>query len=154
MEAVLEVATVNTVTTPLRQSHSFPFRIKDIPIAQCNTGFVYMLISLRKTMSIYIGMTKCLNTRLRQHNSGSGSHFTSVESLRPFSVFSYICGFDGNRELMLKLEKTWKTRRDFELNQNPLCGPKQIARSIGPVIQRMNNTELYPHLRQVFLFHD
>ena len=94
MEAVLEVATVNTATTPLRQSHTFPFRIRDSQIPQCNTGFVYMLISLRNTKALYIGMTKCLRTRLKQHNSGSGSLFTSVESLQPYAIFSYMCGFD------------------------------------------------------------
>ena len=154
MEAVLGVATVNTETTPLRQSQTFPFRIRDSQIPQCNTGFVYMLISLRNKKALYIGETKCLRTRLKQHNSGSGADFTSIESLRPYAVFSYICGFEDNKRLRLEIEHSWKTIRDFELHQNPSCCPKQIARSIGPVIQRMNNIMTYSHLRQVFLFED
>ena len=54
----------------------FPFRISDIPFPQCNTGCVYMLLSLQEKSFTHIGATFSLRTRIQQHNSGNGSQST------------------------------------------------------------------------------
>lgn len=154
MEHVLEIATVDTTIPTFTQETHYPFRICDMPIPECNTGFVYMLISLRNHKNTYIGETKCLNTRIKQHNSGYGSLSTAVDSLRPFAIFSYICGFDGRRSLRLDVERRWKQMRDIKTAQGTKC-PKQIARSATPVIREINQVEFFnASLCQVFLFKD
>ena len=94
---------------------AFPFRIKDMPIPTCKTGFVYFLISIKTPEATYIGETRCLKTRLSQHNSGSGSIFTAKH--RPYAVIAYICGFCGNKPLRRYVEEHWKIKRD-QLKKN------------------------------------
>ena len=51
MERVLEIITINTSSNDVAKvinTESYPYKIKDMSLPQCNTGFVYMLISLRK----------------------------------------------------------------------------------------------------------
>ena len=55
---------------------SLPYRIRDVSFPQDNTGFVYMLVSVRSTDFVYIGKTKNLIERPRMHNSGYGSSST------------------------------------------------------------------------------
>ena len=118
MEEVLKVITLNNEDDGnINQANSFPrqlsqqfypFRICDQSLPQCNTGFVYMLTSIRRQTYSYIGETKCLRTRLREHNSGYGSSSTEPSYLRPFAVTAYICGFNGLETLRLFVEDKWK----------------------------------------------
>ena len=151
MERVLDIASIDS-NEPFHQEEHYPFRICDITIPQCNTGFVYMLISIRNKKAIYIGETKCLRTRLRQHNSGHGSHSTDVESLRPFRVFAYVCGFDGNSKIRLKLEELWKRNRDQKLRQR-VNDPRELAYCVMPTITHINESNK-SNLRLVLLFRD
>ena len=118
MEDVLELITINSDNNeePVRNrvmgQQSFPFRICDVILPQCNTGFVYMLISMRDFNFMYIGMTNCLRTRIQKHNTGMGSASTTPAHLRPYALFAYICGFSGRRDLMYYIEREWKLKRD------------------------------------------
>ena len=135
------------------QSH-FPFRICDTPLPQCNTGFVYMLLSIRRQTYCYIGETKCLRTRLRQHNSGYGSSSTEPSYLRPFAVMAYICGFNNQETLRLYIERKWKEKINY-LKRNGINDNRQWARSGNDIIQNINedsfNIEKH-ELRLVLLF--
>ena len=51
----------------------YPFRICDISLPQCNTGFIYFLISKPRKTFGDIGKTNCLRNRLRQYKSDLGS---------------------------------------------------------------------------------
>ena len=86
----------------------FPYRICDISIPTDTSGYVYMLISIRKNDFVYIGKTKDLNERLRAHNSGHGSQTSQPLHLRPYSFYAYICGFNGNEGMMYYIEQKWK----------------------------------------------
>ena len=151
MENVLDIATIDS-SQPFHQERHYPFRICDMPIPQCNTGFVYMLISIRNKKAIYIGETKCLQTRLKQHNSGNGSQTTAVQSLRPYGVFAYVCGFDGNRDLRLKVEEMWKRNKDTKLRQG-VDNPKELATCVQNVIDDIKQSHSL-NLRLVLLFRD
>ena len=59
----------------------------------------------------YIGETQNIGVRLNQHNQGYGSHTTCNPSLRPYALFAYVCGFEGNKTLRRQFEYTWKCRR-------------------------------------------
>ena len=81
------------------------FRLCDMSVPQCNTGFVYMLVSTRVHTFSYIGDTTNIHTHLNQHNSGFGSHMTCPLSLWPYALFVYVCGFEGNKLLRRNVEE-------------------------------------------------
>lgn len=142
MEDVLNVVTVGcselqTVTSLLNVSQSFPFRICDIELPMCKTGFVYMLLSCRRRSYSYIGQTMCLVRKINQHNSGYGASGTTPFHLCPFGVIAYICGFDRNWSLMLYVERKWKIQRDELIGEGSVC-PKQWALSGSAVVADIN----------------
>ena len=92
---------------------TFPYRICDVSLPQCNSGYVYMLLSTRQKNYTYIGTTNCIRSRLQQHNSGNGAVATAPAYLRPFALLAYICGFGGERrDLRYFIESKWKEKRD------------------------------------------
>ena len=118
MEMILDLITVyeneEEGRTPRNVMHTdtFPYRICDMSLPQCNTGYVYMLISLVDQSFVYIGMTTCIRKRVQQHNSGVGAVSTEPLHLRPYALFAYICGFDLRKDLMSYVEHAWKVKRD------------------------------------------
>ena len=121
MENILDLITIgeeqqsltNRVLPRLNQE-SFPYRICDISLPHCKTGFVYFLLSIRTKDYTYIGECDCIVDRLYQHNSGHGSKSTAPAHRRPYAVMGYICGFNGGLQALRKqLEKRWQERRDF-----------------------------------------
>ena len=162
MERVLEMANVNYAsmtnsTIPSIRNDDHPFRFCDCPLPNCNTGIVYMLISVRNHNYTYIGMTSNIAVRLQQHNSGNGHAFTTPTRLRPWALFAYITGFDGDRRKMFSIERRWKTRRQEERERGISC-PKQIARLGNGLIEsnQSNTSFAYKHtdLRLTLNFSD
>ena len=122
MESILDLVTVNRSSDEderrnvqsIHQPTNFPFRICDLPLPNCNTGFVYFLVSIKNPSFTYIGQTKCISRRLRQHNSGYGSNSTTPLSLRPYACLAYITGFDAEQKrIRERVEEAWKKKRDF-----------------------------------------
>ena len=100
MENILDLVTLGEeshteMTTPSLTTESYPFRICDIPLPQCRSGFVYFIISVKTRNFTYIGECKCIVNRLRQHNSGYGSSSTTPPHNRPYAILGYIAGFNG-----------------------------------------------------------
>ena len=91
MENILEIGSINRDSgnsqLPVFNHQDFPLRLCDIIVPQCNTGFVYMLVSVNVNTFTYIGETGNIHARLIQHNSGYGSQTTCTLSLRPYSLF-------------------------------------------------------------------
>ena len=87
---------------------SYPSRIAETPLLECDNRFVYMLMSMKLSLFLYIGETECIRTRLSQHNSGNGSSMTTPLHLRTCAVIAYICGFDGNNVLGRSIEIQWQ----------------------------------------------
>ena len=82
-----------------------PFLVSCTNLPSCNTGFIYLLASLRNAYFTYIGQTKNILQRLLKHNSGSGADGTSRPEDRPFHVAAYICGLsDLTRSERMSLE--------------------------------------------------
>ena len=137
----------------LSQRH-YPFRICDVGLPQCNTGFVYMLSAIKRQTYSYIGETNCLRDRLKQHNSGFGSSSTAPSYLRPFAVMAYICGFNGERNLRRFIEQKWKERRDC-LVRNGINDVRIWARCGNDVIDNIDEVAFNierSELRLVLLF--
>jgi len=154
IERVLELITINSDTNAnttnqhenylrLMSQETYPFRICDISLPQCRTGFVYFLISVKQRTFTYIGTTDCIRKRIRQHNNGYGAQTTSPVSLRPYSVMAYICGFDGEKkQLRYHIERQWKIKRDYlRLNENN--DPRDWARVGQEVIRDVSNCNAF-----------
>ena len=163
MEDILGLVTINSNITnnPDRRNRvlttsSFPYRIKDMTLPQCNTGYVYMLISIKDINFTYIGKTMCIRTRIQQHNSGVGSMSTQPPHLCPYALFAYICGFNGRNDLLFYIERIWKEKRD-QLIRNGIDNAKSWALSGDEVINNLDeeNFGVNPSdLTLVCLFND
>ena len=153
MEEILEIASINDTPDESQVSifcyNEWPYRLSDMTLPFCNTGFVYMLISTRDTSFTYIGQTINIGSRLNQHNSGYGSQTTTPLSLRPFRLFAYVCGFGGDRELRFQFEKSWQNLRITE-RMRGMNDVRQIARLPSVIIPTIPNIDL----RLVLLFKD
>ena len=127
---------------PLVDMTLHPFHIMDVELPQDNSGFVYILVSVKDRKTTYIGQTKNLVRRLKQHNSGFGSSSTADEFLRPWALLAYVAGFDASTHSLLVFETAWKRKRDHALQcQHSLC-PEQIAKLAIPLIESLSTTEL------------
>ena len=109
MEKVLSMITMNSTTEYQNQNHpmnqnTFPFIICDFPLPQYNTGYVYMLMSIRDPYFTYIGATFCIRTITQRHNSGDGLSYTEPVHLLPYDIMLYVCGFDQIIDLMFYVE--------------------------------------------------
>ena len=170
MEEVLNLITIRPSSEEVENNHgednnetrrlfthqTFPFRLCNISLPQCRTGFVYFLSSVRRQTYTYIGETICIRQRLKQHNSGFGSTSTTSSHLRPFAVMAYICGFNGNKTLRCFVEHKWKQRRD-QLIINGINDPRQWARCGNDVIDNLNEDDFNiekSELRLILLFRD
>jgi hypothetical protein len=89
-----------------------PYRPIDVPLPPGGSGVCYLLVSTVDTNVTYIGETiKPVGVRLEQHNSGIGASQTANQSLRPWALLAYVCGFDGSREKRKSFEKDWQDAR-------------------------------------------
>jgi predicted GIY-YIG superfamily endonuclease len=119
----------------------YPFRPIDVDLPHDNTGFVYLLVSLRDSQSTYIGQTLNLFARLHQHNSGIGSLQTSPATFRPWALYGFVCCFDNDRRAMLDFEKEWQMARD---RIPGIRSPEQIFSTCSYVIDNFNEERQQP----------
>ena len=94
---------------------NYPFRIADITLLQCNTGYVYMIVSMIDRSYAHIGLTNSIRNHLNQHNY-RGTQSTQLEHLKPFMMYAYICGFNNYGPLMASVESQWKIQRNRSIS--------------------------------------
>ena len=150
-----EEQNLTTRVLPHMNQDSFPYRICDMSLPHCKTGFVYFLLSIRTKDYTYIRECDCIVNRPYEHNSGHGSKSTAPAHRRPYAIMGYICGFDGGLGALRKqLEKSWQDRRDYliGLGNNDV---RDLVRAGRHVISELDN-DVYqkeiPELRFVELF--
>ena len=82
-----------------------------------------MLISIIQRYFVYIGNTNDINKILRDPNSGIGFQTSQPVHLQPYSLFAYICCFNGNQSLMYYIEHKYKynVRRLESQGMNNTC---------------------------------
>ena len=117
---------------------TYPFCITNIPLPDCNDGFVYMLMSLKQHSYIYIWETQCIKTRLLNHSSGNRSVLTTPLHLRPYVIIAFIGEFEGNRILGQYIEWQWQQSIIAQL-RNGINDTRKIVRS-GSVVIDQNNS--------------
>ncbi len=72
-------------------SEVYPYRISDISLPDDESGFVYFLVSVQNCGRTYVGQTKNISRRLKEHNNGWGAMGTAEPQHRPYAVAAYIC---------------------------------------------------------------
>lgn len=155
MDEVIDIITLNKQDNPKNdlavfQYQHYPFEFNDVALPQCNTGFVYMIVSTKDHNQNYIGETFSLGRRLNEHNRGYGSEFTSQRKYSPWFLIAYVCGFNHNKRLMKSFEKSWQKRREFML-RNGQRHPKVLAQCCEYIIG-LYNQDGRNNLRLIILF--
>lgn len=160
IEEVLRIITINLIyqnnilnrSQPIFTSAEFPYRRQDMTLPQCNTGYVYMIIPLRNFGICYIGKTISIRDRLTNHNSLAGGSATTIPNhLKPYILFAYVCGFNGNNEKMFYVERRWKEERQ-KLVRNGNNSFVHWARCVLPIISQ--DYEGYKELTLVQFYDD
>jgi GIY-YIG catalytic domain len=95
----------------------YPFRMCDLDLPSDDSGFVYLLISLRDRKTTYIGQTQRLAKRLAAHNQAYGAKQTADPTLKPWAIYGVICGFKRDRNEMRRVESNWVFEREHRRNQ-------------------------------------
>ena len=147
MEKVISLVSINNRTQidspliPIFDYSSISFEFNQLPLPQCNTGYVYFIVSVRNKRAYYIGETMCLKTRLRQHNSGSGTFFMNKIGRRPWALFAYITGFDKKRNLMKSVENSWQ-KLCHDAVSDGVRSMKEIASTASLITENSYRNEL------------
>jgi len=116
-----------------------PYRPVDVEIPYDNSGYSYLLVSLRHPSVTYIGQTNNIRRRLREHNSGYGARQTSDERLRPWALLTFVCGFEGDRRAQVEFEKRWQVMRSLEQARvGSALTPTMIGQLAGTVALQLN----------------
>ena len=96
-----------------------------------NEGYAYLLVSTRDLTHIYLGSTKNLANRLKQHNAGDGSQQTQSKNLRPWAVLAYIVGFDENKAAHESIKNNWIAQKQDLLSNPRVQASVQVIHNIG-----------------------
>ena len=114
-----------------------------------------MLRSVKMPSSYYVGETKNLRKRLSQHNSGFGSKITSSPLSRPWAVWAYVCGFNGDedKELRQYVEYKWKEKIHYLTEQQGCNCPFKLGLSVHNIIDTINKSKMhFTNLKLILLF--
>ena len=112
-----------------------PYDFIHIELPDCNTGFVYFLVSLKDVRKTYIGQTYNIKKRIHDHNAGFGTSFT--DEFRPWALYALIIGFDGVRTYMMSIENSWQYMCNIASRQG-MTNPKDLVRSGLPLVEASN----------------
>ena len=114
IEHLLQRLSINPGTAPedmreINYTSTFPYRTCDIEIPSAKTGYVYMFFSVKDFNRTYVGQTKDIHKRLKQHNSGYGARGTAEKRYQPYALAGYICGMANiDRAGREHIEQDWK----------------------------------------------
>lgn len=91
---------------------------------------------------------------LHSYNSGRGSISSEPTNIRPYTLFSFICGFNGNNNLMLYIEQKFKEKRYSLINNSiiDLCKWENIGYYLLNLNYNNFNSIDSNNLRLVLLF--
>jgi hypothetical protein len=116
-----------------------PYRICDYQLPEFDTGYVYLLCSMRVSTYTYIGQCKSIRKRLSAHNSGNGAFGSSDPSLQPFYIAGFISGFESyNRHRLQVLESKWHHKRDQSSDRASVLGLIRIGEKITQDTNQFN----------------
>lgn len=125
----------------------FPFRTIDFEIPTNSSGYVYLLQSRNPLMNFqtYIGETKNLVCRVRQHNQLRGSNSTRNPLLLPLALICFITGFSGSTSSTSRksIEQQWKIERDrMKIRYNRPLTIEEVINIARTMIQQRHDEDL------------
>jgi predicted GIY-YIG superfamily endonuclease len=125
----------------------YPFRAIDYDVPTSSCGCVYLIQSRNPTMNhvTYIGETKNLKRRIKEHNDLRGSDSTSNVVMLPWALICFITGFDaGSIVSPRQIEQLWKVERDKLKQQYKRCLTVEETCNIGRILvtQKGFNSDL------------
>ena len=105
-----------------------------------------MLISVQDVSRTYVGQTKNIDRRFKEHNSGYGAEGTANTFYRPYCMGGYICGMANvTPRGRIALERRWKNyiesisnRGDYNVMSRLEQG-ERIVQEYNERIQEHNN---------------
>jgi len=110
---------VHNMTNTEQQQHVLrpllylPYNLRQEIIPVSLNGYVYCIMSLRTWSDTYIGTTKDLKKRVRQHKSGTGALATRNPNLTPWVCIGFVVGFPDNKNTRLSFEQSWQETRIY-----------------------------------------
>jgi hypothetical protein len=96
--------------------------------------------------TMYIGQALSLVNQLNKHNWSISSLQTSDPRLQRSSLISFVCGFDGNRDIMHRFETDWQRRQQNMLQAGTITMPEQIADIAWMITTGWNQDGLWSNL--------
>jgi len=128
----------------LRPLLHLPYNLRQQLIPFTSNGYVYCIMSLATWSDTYIGTTKDLRKRIRNHNSTRGGALaTRNPNLKPWVCIGFIVGFPDTKNARLAFEQTWQERRIFRGHHS--LNPMEVLR-IGIELVDWNNAHNENHL--------
>ena len=73
-----------------------------------------MLVSIKYLNLTYIGKTMLIWNIIQQHDSGVGYVSTEPLHLRPYAIFSYICGFDFKKYIYYSILEDYGKKENID----------------------------------------
>jgi hypothetical protein len=132
----------SSLNAPVIQNKLIAFRPIDIQLLQEGSGYCYIIVSLQDMGTTYIGQALSLVNWLNQHNRGISSLQTSDPRLHPWSLISFVCGFDGNRDMMRRFEIERQRGQQHMLQASTIAMPEQITDITRMIITEWNRDGL------------
>ncbi len=126
---------------------SYPFRAIDYEVPTTSCGYVYLIQSRNPNMNhiTYIGETKYLKQRIKEHNDLRGSDSTSNTMMLPWALICFITGFDAETIFSPRqVEQLWKVERDKLKQQYKRCLTVEETCNIGKILvtQQKSDSDL------------
>jgi hypothetical protein len=114
-----------------------------------NKNYVCYLIVSDSSSCTYVGITNCLEKRLRQHNGecSGGAKYTCKG--RPWRVYGYVEGFNQDKSYVLKFEWRWKYLSRKEKG-NPI---EKRIKALNELIVNPNDYILGDNIHSNLIFH-
>ena len=93
-----------------------PYCAANVEVPNNSSGFCYLLASTARGVEgrvTYIGQTRNLVARFKNHKLGAGPSATADPGLKPWAMLAYISGFEGAGQAQrMYLERLWQVARD------------------------------------------
>ncbi len=136
----------SSLGAPVIQNELILFWPLDIQLPQEGSGYCYIIVLLQDMGTMYIGQALSLVNELNQLNQGIGSLQTWDPRLHLWLLISFVCGFDGNCDMMCRFETNWQRRQQNMLQTGTITMPEQIADIAQMIITKWNQDGLESNL--------
>ena len=138
MRKLTDKATADGYRQAIDLPRFHPCRPIDCSLPQDSSGYAYILASVSKGYVgkvTYIGQTKDLAKRYRQHLNGTATDQTADPKLRPWVMLAYVSGFEGcSKAGRMFFEALWQGARNDRTAQRGVPLTADQVADVGRVL--------------------